>query len=451
MKNILALILCGGAGTRLAPLTDSRAKPAVPLLGQYKLVDIPISSCLHSGINQIFALTQFNSAGLNHHIAESYRINDWGRGFVRVLAAEQRRDSYEWFGGTADAVRQVLHHMDQHPHSHVLILAGDQVYNMDFSSFYQQHLSNDAALSIATTPVTKDQATALGIMKTDPNGAIVQFVEKPSSEALPELRSEVSETARRAGKEYLASTGIYLFNKDFLKALLLESTFMDFGKEVIPHAIKAQLCYSYAFSGYWNDVGTVRSYHEANLALARMQPVINMYNSNRRYAGSGAPPLPPPRIHGTYLNDAVVSNGSCLIQSKIYNCVLGPMTFVGARSTLKDTIVFGADHYRWEAYHDPDIHPVSSHPGIGEGCYIEGAIIDQNVHIGDGVVLSNQDNVLEGEGENYFIRDGIIVIPKNTIIPAGTVIGARNKNIQYDRGPAEFMPPALPLGVQVHA
>lgn len=449
MHNILAVVLCGGAGTRLFPLTEWRSKPAVPLLGKYKLVDIPISNCLNSGINRIYVLTQFNSAGLNQHITDTYQMDGFGNGFVSVIGAEQTRQSRDWFKGTADAVRQVWHHMDRHAYTHLLILSGDQLYQMDFADFYRKHREAQADISVATTPVTAEDATGFGIMHTNADHEITHFREKPSREELPELISSVDAEMQRMNRQYLASTGIYLFNREVLSNILeTDVSVTDFGKEIIPQSLSKHRVFSYPFKGYWSDVGSVRSYFEANISLSKTTAALEFYNMSRPIHGQKET-LPPARMHSCYVQDALISEGSVLHNCKIYNSVLGVRSFVGRRTTLKNTVMLGSEYYDRPVSTAWNIAGFPASPGIGEACYIENAILDVNACVGNGVVLANHDGVQEGEGENYYIKDGIIVIPQNAVVPDGTVIGSSTRIELSTTIRSELAPPVMPVGLSM--
>ncbi len=444
MDSILAVVLCGGAGTRLFPLTEWRSKPAVPLLGKYRLVDIPISNCLNSGLDRIFVLTQFNAAGLNQHVTDTYQMDSFGKGFVSVLSAEQTRYSPDWFQGTADAVRQVLHHMNKHQYSHVLILAGDQLYQMDFQKLYAQHRTQKADITVATTPVTAAEATGFGIMHTNADDEIIHFREKPAAEELTELKSDVDADMQQQERHFLASTGIYLFNRDVLEEMLTaDPSITDFGKEVIPQSLENHKVVSYPFRGYWSDVGSIRSYHAANIALSRMDTVLDFHDM-RNPIYTRQLTLPPPKIHASYIQDAYIAEGSVLNNCKVYNSVLGVRTFVGKRSTIKNSVILGAGSYR-----NSSGDGILARPGVGEACYIENAIVDENASIGNGVVLANRDDIKEGEGANYYIKDGIIVIPENAVVPDGTVIGTSTKIELSTAMRAEMAPPVVPVGLSM--
>ena len=447
MDRIIAVVLCGGAGTRLFPLTEKRSKPAVPLLGKYRLVDIPVSNCLHAGINQVYVLTQYNSAGLNQHITDTYRMDAFSGGFVSVLNAEQTPSSTSWYQGTADAVRQVMQHMEHLDFSHLLILSGDQLYQMDYMNFYEHHRALQADISVATTPVTREDASAFGIMQTNGQDEVVLFHEKPTFDALDGLESTVDAQMADQGRIFLASTGIYLFNRDVLQNILTNNPdAMDFGKEVIPQALGIRNVVSYPFEGYWSDVGSIRSYHAANMALAQANNTISFYDESRMiYTKQES--LPPAKIQNTFLQDVIVSEGSQLNQCRVYSSVLGVRTYIGSRTTVKNSVILGAEYFTREKALFRNEKAGPHQPGIGQACFIENAIIDVNVCIEDGVVLANQDGVQEGEGEGYYIKDGIIVIPSNTTIPAGTVIGSSSRFDLAGKVWQEFAAPAMPVGL----
>ncbi|SHK06659.1 glucose-1-phosphate adenylyltransferase [Rhodothermus profundi] len=421
-ERTIAVILGGGAGTRLFPLTLKRSKPAVPLAGKYRLIDIPISNCINSGINRIFVLTQFNSASLNRHIAQTYRFDRFRTGFVTILAAEQTPASREWFQGTADAVRRSMAHIEVFRHDYVLILSGDQLYLMDYRVLLAYHRSKKADITIATIPVRAEEAPALGILKTDEEGVITEFYEKPPLHELAGKESPVSPEMEAQGRVYLASMGIYLFNKEVLRALLEQHPAdHDFGKQIIPKAIQQCRVVSYPFTGYWSDIGTIRSFYEANLMLAQRQPPFDMYNPQMPIY-TNARMLPPAKVQSSFVQDSIIAEGSVIINSQIVNSVIGIRSVIRENATVKNVVMMGADYYPW---HDPGLRdPVEGpdNPGIGEESYVEGAIIDKNVSIGRRCVIKNRDQVQEGEGPNFYIRDGIVVLPKNARIEDGTII-----------------------------
>jgi glucose-1-phosphate adenylyltransferase len=422
MREAIGIILGGGAGTRLQPLTRHRAKPAVPLAGKYRLIDIPVSNCLNSDVNRIFVLTQFNSASLNRHIANAYRFDRFRGGFVTILAAEQTQNSPDWFQGTADAVRQSRSHVDIYRHSHVLILSGDQLYLMDYRKLLDHHEQNGADLTIASIPVHADDAPGLGILKTDDQHVITEFYEKPKD--LTGKDSPVTEQMRQQGRIYLASMGIYIFTQDVLWHLLEENPQAhDFGKEIIPNAIRTRRVVSYPFSGYWSDIGTIHSFYEANLMLARRHPEFDMYNPSAPIY-TNARMLPPAKIQSSIIQDSIIAEACVIVNAHISNSIIGLRSYIGNNTTLKNTIFMGADHYHWHERDLRDLIEGPDRPGVDEGSYIEGAIIDRNVSIGKRCIIKNRDNIQEGEApdKTWYIRDGIVVIPKNTRIPDDTII-----------------------------
>ncbi|MEX2401331.1 MAG: glucose-1-phosphate adenylyltransferase [Rhodothermales bacterium] len=422
MEELLAVILGGGAGTRLYPLTMHRAKPAVPLGGKYRLIDIPVSNSINSGINRIFVLTQYNSASLNRHIARSYAFDRFREGFVSIIAAEQTSESKDWFQGTADAVRRSMPHLKPYRHSHVLILSGDQLYTMDYRKMLRHHVDSKADVTLATIPVRGEEASAFGILKTDEDGIVTEFHEKPAQDELEGKDSPVSTEMRDQGRTFLASMGIYVFNKGLLQEMLEENPEEhDFGHEIIPKAIANRRVASYPFEGYWSDVGTIRSFFDANLMLGKRYPEYDIYNATAPLY-TNARILPPAKIVSSFVQESLISEASVIINSQISQSVIGLRSFIGNNTTIKNTVFMGADYYPW---HDPGLRdPVEGpdRPGVGEESYIEGAIIDRNVSIGKRCIIKNRDNVDEYDGEDYFIRDGIVVIPKNVHIPDDTII-----------------------------
>lgn len=420
MNELIAVILGGGAGTRLHPLTLRRSKPAVPLAGKYRLIDIPVSNCINSGINRIFVLTQFNSASLNRHVGNTYQFDRFRRGFVTILAAEQTPSSTDWFQGTADAVRRCLPHLEIHRHTHVLILSGDQLYSMDYRKMFAHHKKTGADLTIATIPVTGSDASAFGILKTDDSGRITEFHEKPAQDQLEGKDSPVSAEMEAQGRRYLASMGIYIFGSDRMReALEAQPSEHDFGKELIPRAIESGRVMSYPFTGYWSDIGTIGSFYEANLMLASQYPAFDIYNPAMPVY-TNARMLPPAKIRGAEISESLIAEASVIINSRIEKSVIGIRSFVGNNVTIRRSIILGADYYPW---HDPNTRDPASgpvRPGIEEDSYIEGAIIDRNASIGKRCRITNRDGIEEGEGENWYVRDGVIVIPKNAIIPDDT-------------------------------
>jgi len=420
--SIITIILGGGAGTRLYPLTKLRAKPAVPLAGRYRLIDVPVSTSINSGITRIFVLTQFNSASLNRHLAQTYRFDRFNNGFVSVLAAEQTPASKDWFQGTADAVRRSFSHIEGYRHQDVLILSGDQLYSMDYRKMLAHHRDHNADVTIGTIPVDADDAPAFGILKTDDQDVITEFHEKPDRDELDGKESPVSDEMEAQNRVYLASMGIYIFDRDLLREILdANPDDHDFGGQIIPKAIDQATVVSYPFEGYWSDIGTISSFYEANLMLASPDPKFSLY-SQERPLYTNARMLPPAKVQSSYVQNSLIAEGSLVVNSQISRSVVGIRSFVGHNTTLKNTIMMGSDHYPWHPPEERSFIEGPDHPGIGEESYVEGAIIDKNVSIGKRCIIKNRDNVQEAEEDLYHIRDGIVVIPKNTVIPDDTII-----------------------------
>ncbi|HEX9950602.1 MAG TPA: glucose-1-phosphate adenylyltransferase [Rubricoccaceae bacterium] len=421
MRDTLAVILGGGAGTRLHPLTEHRSKPAVPLAGKYRLIDIPISNCVNSDLRRIFVLSQYNSASLNRHVAQAYRFDRFSGGFVSILAAEQTPTSDRWFQGTADAVRQVLPHIDAHAHRRVLVLSGDQLYRMDFNALGDHHRAARAALTVATIPVTADEAPGFGILKTDANGVITEFHEKPARDALAGLESPVSAKHRAAGRVYLASMGIYLFDRDTLRRALVGTEDHDFGSGVIPRAIAEHRVVSYPFDGYWSDIGTIRSFYDATLALAAPRPEFDLYDEAQPIY-TNARMLPPAKIQDAHIRNSMIGEASVVIGATVEDSVVGIRSFIGAGAVVRRSVLLGADFFPW---HDPARREgagAPEAPGIGERSVVENAIIDKNAQIGPDCRLVNADGVETADGDGWAIRDGIVVVRKNAVLPPGTVV-----------------------------
>ena len=419
-KSTLAVILGGGAGTRLFPLTQSRSKPAVPIAGKYRLVDIPISNCINSGINRMWILTQFNSASLNKHIKNTYQFSNFSSGFVDILAAEQTPDNQGWFQGTADAVRQSLRHIVQHDSEYVLILSGDQLYQMDFQQMIANHQASGADLTIATIPVVAREAPEFGIMKVNEEGFISSFVEKPSKDTLQDWVSDTGEIMQAKGKHYLASMGIYLFNRKLLFDLLTEiqPNATDFGKEIIPLSIENYKIASYQYEGYWTDIGNIYSFFEANLALASELPEFNLFDKAQAIY-TRPRMLPPTKISGTTLEKTVFAEGSIINASRIENSVIGIRSRVGHGTTLVNSYLMGSDFY--ETLEQLESARKKNYPlmGIGERCYLKNCIIDKNVRIGNDVKIIGGEHLEPLDHPLYTIKDGIVVIKKNAVIPNG--------------------------------
>lgn len=420
-RSVLAVILGGGQGSRLYPLTKSRSKPAVPIAGKYRLVDIPIASCMNSNIKRIFVLTQFNSASLNRHIKNTYHFDAFGDAFVDILAAEQTPASTNWFQGTADAVRQSFHHLENHDYEYVLILSGDQLYQMDFAQMMEQHLEMGADVSIATIPVNAADATGFGIMKVGEDGLIDSFVEKPAANQLENWVSDVGTEFVKQGRKYLASMGIYIFSKKAMYELFSSNeTAKDFGKEIIPYAIQSNYkVASYMYDGYWTDIGTIRSFFDANLELTNTLPQFNLYDSdNMIYTRPRM--LPPSKLSGTTLEKTIVSEGCIISASRIENAVVGIRSRVGVGTTISYAIIMGNDYFQTveEIMSEIDIPPI----GIGERCYIKNCIVDKNCRIGNDVRINGGTHLADGDYGSYTVVDGIVVIQKGAILLNGTVI-----------------------------
>ncbi|WP_431157987.1 glucose-1-phosphate adenylyltransferase [Winogradskyella poriferorum] len=417
--KVISIILGGGQGSRLYPLTENRSKPAVPIAGKYRLVDIPISNCINSDIKRMYVLTQFNSASLNRHIKNTYHFSFFSSAFVDVLAAEQTINSDKWFQGTADAVRQSMHHVLQHDFEYVLILSGDQLYQMDFNKMISAHIESGAEISIATQPVNAKDATAFGILKTDENNIIKSFIEKPDASLLPDWTSPVSDDMKNEGRHYLASMGIYIFNRDLLVELMEEPDKVDFGKEIIPDAIEKHKTLSYQFEGYWTDIGNIDSFFEANLGLTDEIPKFNLYDNNQRVY-TNARILPTSKISGTLLDRTVISEGSIIHAAKIERSVIGIRSRIGAESTVINCYMMGNDHY--ESLEEVQEKKIKIFMGIGERCFIKNVILDKNCRIGDDVRINGGKHLEDAETDTYFIKDGIVVVKKDAVIPSKTII-----------------------------
>lgn len=420
--KIISLILGGGVGSRLYPLTSQRSKPAVPIGGKYRLIDIPISNCLNSGLKRMFVLTQFNSASLNRHVKNTYHFDSFSSGFVDVLAAEQTHSSGEWFQGTADAVRQSMHHLNNYDFDYILVLSGDQLYQMDFRKLTKAHIEKKADVTLATIPVNDRDAPGFGIMKVDEKGYIGSFIEKPKKEVLKDWKSAVEPEYAKRGKHYLASMGIYMFSKTVLKKLFKDNEpAIDFGKEIIPDAINGGYkVASYAFPNYWTDIGTIQSFFEANIALTDPVPDFNLFD-NDAFIYTRARMLAPSKVYGTFVNRALISEGCILHAKKIDRAVIGIRSRIGEGTEISNTIMMGADYYeRLEEIKDPiDGAPM----GVGKDCVIERAILDKNVRVGNNVVIKGSPMLKDDEKETYVVRDGIIVLKKGAYIPDGSRIG----------------------------
>ena len=418
-KSTLAIILGGGQGSRLAPLTESRSKPAVPIAGKYRLVDIPISNCINSGIQRMFVLTQFNSASLNQHIKNTYHFSTFSTAFVDILAAEQTPDNPTWFQGTADAVRQCMQHFLNHDFDYALILSGDQLYQMDFNEMIQAHQKSGATISIATLPVNAKEAPEFGILKTDSENWITSFIEKPNVALLPEWTSEVSDEMKAEGKLYLASMGIYIFNRDLLVALMSNQNTKDFGKEIIPQSIGKEKILSYQYEGYWTDIGNIDSFFEANLGLTDDIPNFNLFdNSSKIYTRARV--LPPSKITGaTTIDKSVIAEGCIVNSATIEHSVIGIRSRIGSGSTILNSYLMGNDYYQnLEEIRTNNQHNIMN-IGIGERCFINNTIVDKNCSIGNDVRLNGGKHLEDTNTPLYTVKDGIIVVKKRAILPNG--------------------------------
>jgi glucose-1-phosphate adenylyltransferase len=422
-NKVLAVILGGGAGTRLYPLTASRSKPAVPIAGKYRLVDIPISNCLNSGINRMFVLTQFNSASLNRHIKNTYHFSAFSSAFVDILAAEQTPDNPTWYQGTADAVRQCLRHLGPFESDYVLILSGDQLYQMDFMEMINNHINKKADISIATIPVGDREAPEFGIMKNDKDGFITSFIEKPKKDVLSNWVSDTGAEMQRLGRDYLASMGIYIFNRQLLADLLqneyVEAT--DFGKEIIPQSISKYKVASYQYDGYWTDIGNIYSFFEANLGLTHDIPDFNLFD-NSRAIYTRARMLPPAKISGTTLEKTIIAEGCIINASRVENSVIGIRTRIGNGTTIVSSYIMGIDFYETiEEIEQARTHGLPT-AGIGNRCYIRNAIVDKNCRIGDDVRINGGPHLENTDHALYTVKDGIVVVKKGAVLPNGFVI-----------------------------
>ena len=418
-NKVLAIILGGGQGSRLYPLTKDRSKPAVPIAGKYRLVDIPISNCINSDIKRMFVLTQFNSASLNRHIKNTYHFSFFSSAFVDVLAAEQTPENKTWFQGTADAVRQSMHHFVRHDFDYFLILSGDQLYQMDYDKMIKAHEKSNAEISIATIPVNAKDATSFGIMKANDENVVTSFIEKPDASLLPEWTSEVSQDMKDQGRDYLASMGIYVFNRELLVELMKNPDTIDFGKEIIPQSIEKHKTVSYQYEGYWTDIGNIDSFFEANIGLTDDIPAFDLYDKSKRIY-TRARMLPTTKLAGTTLEKAVIAEGCIISAAKIEKSVIGIRSRIGKDSTVINTYMMGTDYY--ETLEKIEENNIDILLGIGERCYIKNAIIDKNCRIGDDVRINGGPHLEDVETDTYLVKDGIVVIKKGMTIPKGFTI-----------------------------
>ena len=427
VENTIAIILGGGAGTRLYPLTEQRSKPAVSIGGKYRLIDIPISNCLNSGLRRMFVLTQFNSASLNKHIKRAYNFDIFSEAFVDILAAEQTRTNMNWFQGTADAVRQCIPHFVNHKFEHVIILSGDQLYQMDLREILERHVETDADLTVATIPVNAKDATGFGIMKVNEDNEIVNFIEKPATDILPEWKSPVEEKHASKGNHFLASMGIYVFKREKLKELFEKlPDAIDFGKEFIPYAVNRKKEYksaSYPFGGYWTDIGTIRSYFEASLELTRFLPQFNLFD-NEKPVYTNARMLSPSKVFGTRFNHTLISDGCIIHADSISHSLVGIRSRIGPRTTIENAVILGNDYY--QSLKDVTEESQTKLLGIGKNCIIKNAIVDKNVKIGNNVSVIGDESLQDEETDSYCIKDGIVILKKGVLIPDNAQIGLPN-------------------------
>ncbi|MFD2598796.1 glucose-1-phosphate adenylyltransferase [Sphingobacterium corticis] len=421
MHKVVSIVLGGGRGTRLYPLTDQRSKPAVPIAGKYRLVDIPISNCLNSGFNKIFVLTQYNSASLNKHIKNTFNFSVFSKGFVDILAAEQTNEGDRWFEGTADAVRRTQKNLIGVDYDYILVLSGDQLYQMDYSKLIDFHVDSKAEITLATIPVNAQDATGFGILKANEKNEIESFIEKPSTDLLVDWASEVPDHLEAEGRKYLASMGIYVFSKGILKQLLEENPGMDFGKHIIPDAIGVNRVMSYQFEDYWTDIGTISSFFDANIGLTDDIPKFNLFDNP---VFTRARMLPPSKFGGTTVDNSIVADGCIIHADKISRSVIGIRSRIGIGTVIRTTYMMGADLYEnldelVDMYQTQEPPPI----GVGERCYIENAILDKNCRIGNDVRIKGGGKLKDGDFDKYSIVDGIVIIKKGVTIENGFTIG----------------------------
>lgn len=419
LNQILAVVMAGGRGTRLYPLTKLRAKPAVPIAGKYRLIDIPLSNCINSGIYQISVLTQFNSVSLHRHMASTYNFDAFHSGFVHIWAAEQTNEISDWYQGTADALRKQLFQIQSTQADYVLILAGDHLYRMDYAEMARFHWENNAEITVAVQPVHRKDADRFGILKRDSSARITSFAEKPTDPIV--LEEMVSRDA--PDMPFLGSMGIYLFNTDVLMDALTSTDMQDFGKHIIPHAIDQRRVFGFDYDGYWEDIGTIRSFYETNLDLTLPESRFNLYEPDRPIY-THARFLPGSIVENSHLENVLLAEGCLIRNAQITHSVIGLRSMIHAGSKIKDTILMGADYYERHTYDPREAIPI----GIGQNTCIEGAIIDKNPRIGENVTIRPFPPGTEIDGEKWSVRDGIVVIPKNTTIYSNTYIGPQQAN-----------------------
>lgn len=418
MDKVLTIILGGGRGTRLHPLTKNRSKPAVPIGGNYRLIDVPISNCINSKLYKIFVLTQFNSASLNRHISQSYKFDVFRGGFVEVLAAEQTTSRSDWYQGTADAIRANLRHFANLHFDYYLILAGDHLYRMNYEPFIKFHIENNADISIAAYPIEPKDASQFGVLKIDQNNKVTDFVEKPKT---PELIEKMKINDPTTSKSLLASMGIYVFSKNVFHKIIAENNYSDFGKDLIPNSLKSHKVVSYPFEGYWQDIGTIKAFYEANVQLGFENPKFSFF-SEQGNIYTHARFLPGSRINDCYIKESIISSGCIINHAKIENSIIGVRSIVEGDAELNGVVLMGADLY--EKANQINSCKAKNIPriGIGKNTKIMNAIIDKNARIGENVIIRNENRVENFDGQGYSIRDGIVVIEKSAIVPNGTII-----------------------------
>ena len=417
MNDVLTIILGGGRGTRLFPLTQLRSKPAVPIGGKWRLIDIPISNCLHAGLERIYVLTQFNSASLNRHIARTYRMDVFSGGFVEVLAAEQTPEGERWFQGTADAVRQAARHFRDVDAEYYLILAGDHVYRMDFAELIEAHIERDADITIAAQPVAPDEAVGMGIFRFNASGQIIGFEEKPQADRVAEMRSSAPAHSPAGllspDKPFLASMGIYVFSREVLYDVLQSHSAVDFGREIIPQTLDTHRVHAYLYRGYWADVGTVASFYDVNLMLTRRAAPFNFFHP-RRPIYTRPRFLPAARMHDCHVDEVLIAEGAYLDRCEVTSTVVGVRSAIHAGASVTNSVLLGADYYDEQVGDLP--------VGIGKDAVLDRVIVDKNARIGEGARLVNEAGVQDFDGDGYYIRSGIIVVPKNGVVRPGTVV-----------------------------
>jgi len=416
MNDVLTIVLGGGRGTRLFPLTHQRSKPAVPIGGKYRLIDIPLSNCLHAGLKRIYVLTQFNSASLNRHIAKTYHLDMFSDGFVEVLAAEQTPEGEKWFQGTADAVRQATRHFRNTDAEYYLILAGDHIYRMDFAELIDAHIERNADITIAAQPVTPDEATQMGIFRFDDEGQITGFEEKPKADRLEDMGSSAprhSPAELSSDKPFVASMGIYVFSRDVLHEVLAQSAAVDFGREIIPQALSTHRVHHHLYRGFWADVGTVQSFYDVNLMLTRRGAPFNFFHPKRPIYGQPVF-LPAARIHDSHLDESLVAEGAYLDTCDVRSSIVGIRSTIMKGAHVSRSILLGADFY--------DEAPGDLPQGIGRDAVLDRVIVDKNARIGHGARLVNERGIENADGDGYYIRGGIIIVPKGGVVKPGTVV-----------------------------